>query len=77
MIYVLIAIASAFVGLVFGNVLTAVILRSRMSGSIIIDNSEPDSEPLLYLELTEPTDLLKKKKTAEFSIKTKNFISHK
>lgn len=75
--YIIIAIACAFIGLIIGNVITATMLRSRMSGSIIIDNSEPNGEPLLYLELTEATDELMNKKSAEFSIKSRNFISHK
>lgn len=64
-------IAGMLIGCIATSIITVITLRSRTSGTIVLDYSESNEKPLLYMELTQDMDELLKKKSAKFEIKSK------
>lgn len=64
-------------GLSAGYVISDLILKSKVNGSLRVDNSDPDEPPYLFLELKESPEVLKRKKYVTLDVEVKNFISQK
>lgn len=70
-------IVVAFIGgLIAGAILAVIILQSRVIGYLRVDQSDPDDEPYLFLELFRRIPNLCVKKYLVFKVKVENFISH-
>lgn len=57
------------VGLVLGFVLTRLIFKPKHSGALRLYQENPDEQPLMYLELEEPADNIRKYKYVIFEVK--------
>lgn len=64
------------IGLVVGTGIGYLATRSKPSGCIRIDRSEPDEPPRLFLESRIGIYELSKKKYVMYEVKTENYISH-
>lgn len=64
------------IGLVVGTGIGYLATRSKPSGYIRIDRSDPDEPPMLFLESRINIYELSKKKYVTYEIKTENYISH-
>ena len=64
------------IGLVVGIGTGYLIARSKPSGYIRIDRSDPDEPPMLFLESRIGIYELSKKKYVMYEVKTENYISH-
>ena len=64
------------VGLILGVGIGCMIKRSKPSGYIRIDRSEPDEPPLLFLETHIGIYELSKKKYVVYKVKNESYISH-
>ena len=66
------------IGVVFGSLLTKTLSHKKSIGVLRLDDSDPESEPYLFLELTgaTPTDILKMKYVV-FKVNPKGYLSQK
>lgn len=64
------------IGLVVGTGIGYLVTRSKPSGCIRIDRSDPDEPPMLFLESRINIYELSKKKYVVYEVKTENYISH-
>lgn len=64
-------------GIVAGVVLHIAISRIRSVGTLCVDNSDPDDDPYLFLELSKDIGFIKRKKYVVLKANLKNYISHK
>ena len=65
------------IGLLIGVAVGYSITRSKPSGYIRIDRSDPDEPPMLFLESHIGIYELSKKKYVMYEVKNENYISHK
>lgn len=67
------------VGIGIGVIIDAVVVmcytRTRTSGILRLDTSDPNDGPYLFLELTTDLKSISKKKHITFEISTNNYIS--
>ena len=70
------AIIAFVAGVILGGVLTVFMLRPKAIGYLRVDNSDPDDNPYLFLELSEHIPNLCAKKYVTFKVKVENFIPH-
>lgn len=73
MIYILLFI----VGIIVGLFLSIFLLNIRCLGFLRIDNSDPEENPYLFLEMKSNLNRIKNKKYVIFKVKIKNYISQK
>ena len=65
------------VGIVIGIVFGRQVFRSDVVGSLRVDQSDPDSGPYLFLELSHKgADAIYKKRYVVLKVNIKNYISH-
>lgn len=64
------------VGVLIGIGIGYLIMRPKTSGYIVIDHSEPDEPPMLFLEPDIGIYELSRKKRVTYKVKIKNYISH-
>lgn len=66
------------VGVIFGGILVRTLHQPKTVGSLRIDNSDPDSEPYLFLELTRANVYdIYNQKYVTFDVNTQNYVSQK
>ena len=66
------------IGVVFGSILTKTLTHKKSIGVLRIDDSDPESEPYLFLELTGATvNDIYNKKYVSFKVNTKGYLSQK
>lgn len=64
------------VGIVLGYVLSRFIPKEKPVGTLRVDQSDLDSEPYLFLELThQGAEAIQKKKYVLFKVDLKSYIS--
>lgn len=64
------------IGIFIGYTLLRFIPKEKPVGTLRVDQSDPDSGPYLFLELThEGTNAIEKKKYVIFKVDLKNYIS--
>ena len=65
-------------GILIGLLVSRLIFKDNPIGSLRVDQSDPDSEPYLFLEL-DPGGMndIYKKQSVRLRVKIKNYISHK
>lgn len=65
-------------GVLIGLMLAKFIYRDRPIGNLRVDNSDPDSGPYLFLELSKGLESsVLSKKYVMLRVKIENYISHK
>lgn len=71
------------IGIVIGFIISLAITmiatfsKHKTSGNLRVDESDPDSPPLLFLELTEDLNKVKAKKIITLAVRLENYISQK
>ena len=63
------------IGMVIGAIISIVLYRNTSIGDLIVDSSDPDDEPYLFLELSKDIDYIKQKRYIVLKMNTKNYIS--
>lgn len=65
------------IGIVVGLILSRFIFKEKPVGSLRVDQSDPDSGPYLFLELShEGVDAIYKKRYVTLKVSIKDYISH-
>lgn len=64
-------------GLVIGIAIFALLLPKKTIGDLCVDQSDPDDNPYLFLELKKDMKYIYKSKYVVLKVNTKNYISHK
>lgn len=66
------------IGVLIGYVLSRFIPKEKPVGTLRVDQSDPDSGPYLFLELTyQGAEVIQKKKYVLFKVDLKSYIPHK
>lgn len=66
------------VGILIGLLVSRFIFKDKPIGSLRVDQSDPDSDPYLFLELDAGgMNDIYKKQSVRLRVKIKNYISHK
>lgn len=65
------------VGIIIGAVLTCLIFGAFSVGSLRVDQSIPEDEPYLFLELTRNVSTILQKKFVVLKVRAEDFIPHK
>lgn len=66
------------IGALIGILIARFIFRDKPIGSLRVDQSDPDSEPYLFLELSpDGADEIYKKKCVSLRVDLKDYISQK
>lgn len=70
-------IIAFLLGLIFGGFSIGVLLHKKSSGKLLVDQSDPEENPYLFLELTSSPYEIMKNKYVTLEVKKHNFISQK
>lgn len=65
------------VGIVAGCIISRIISRMKIVGSLRIDTSDPEDGPYLFLELSQNMDVVAKKKYVVLKVNLNGFIPQK
>ena len=65
------------IGYIVGAVITMIIFRFFLVGTLVVDNSDPFDGPFLFLELTKKVKSVANKKYVILKVNLKNSLSHK
>lgn len=65
------------VGIVIGAVATCLIFGAFSVGSLRVDQSIPEDEPYLFLDLTRNVSTVLRKKFVVLAVRAEDFIPHK
>jgi len=66
-----------FIGVFLGVSIASIIFRSHFIGDLRIDNSDPEDEPYIFLELSKRIGNISSKKYVVLKVKLENFIPQK
>lgn len=70
-------VISLLFGILIGFVGSKIITNIRHLGSICVDNSDPDDDPYLFLELHSSVVDIIKRKYVTLKVDVKNYLSQK
>lgn len=70
-------VLAVIVGIIIGAIITTVIFSAISVGSLRVDQSIPEDEPYLFLELTKSVSTILKKKFVVLKVRAEDFIPHK
>lgn len=70
-------VISIIIGIIIGAVATCMIFGTFSVGSLRIDQSIPEDEPYMFLELTRNVRTILKKKFVVLKVRAEDFIPHK
>ncbi|MBS6180510.1 MAG: hypothetical protein KH921_06955 [Erysipelotrichaceae bacterium] len=65
------------VGVLTGCIISKIISRTKVIGSLRVDTSDPEDGPYLFLELSKSMDVVAKKKYVILKVNLNSFIPHK
>lgn len=65
------------IGYVIGSIVTMIIFRMFLVGTLRIDTSDSEDGSYMFLELTKDMDAITHKKYILLRVNIKNFIPHK
>jgi len=65
------------IGIVIGAVVTCLVFSAFSVGSLRVDQSIPEDDPYLFLELTKSVSTILKKKFVVLKVRAEDFIPHK
>jgi hypothetical protein len=68
-----------YLGVMIGAAFTFVIchIPKRRIGTLRVDQSDPNDEPYLFLELSVPVDVVKQQKRVMLDVNVENYLSQK
>ena len=64
------------IGSLIGSLIAYVIWCPKTIGSLRVDQSDPNEQPYLFLELEQSPEIIKRAKYVTLKVNVKNFISH-
>lgn len=70
-------VVSIAIGIVIGAVVTCLVFGAFGVGSLRVDQSIPEDDPYLFLELTKNVSTILKKKFVVLKVRAEDFIPHK
>lgn len=70
-------VLAVIAGIIIGAIITVVIFSAISVGSLRVDQSIPEDEPYLFLELTKSVSTILRKKFVVLKVRVEDFISHK
>lgn len=70
-------VIAVVIGIVVGSVLTILVMGSLSSGNLRVDQSIPEEDPYLFLELTKSVSMILHKKFVILKVRAEDFIPHK
>lgn len=70
-------VIAVVIGIVVGSILTVLVMGSLSSGNLRIDQSIPEEDPYLFLELTKSVSTILHKKFVILKVRAEDFIPHK
>lgn len=80
MVQVLLYLLGTLLGLMIGSTITYNVIESRqrhnIAGNLVIDRSDPEDGPYIFLELGVDPSILEQSETTTFVVVSKNYISH-
>ena len=65
------------VGILIGIIITIIWFRKHIAGSLRVDQSDPDDQPYLFLEMEKKLSEVLKKKYVILKVNIQNYISQK
>lgn len=65
------------IGIIIGAVVTCLVFGAFSVGSLRVDQSIPEDDPYLFLELTKNVSTILKKKFVVLKVRAEDFIPHK
>lgn len=71
------------IGFIAGILLSSIVvfvkyyILKRHIGTLRVDQSDPNDEPYLFLELNVGIDVIKKQKSVSFDVNVENYLSQK
>lgn len=74
-------VLSYFIGLIMG-IVAVILIRPlfkkppKLSGCLVVDRSDPDDGPYLFLETKIDPTIIEQEETVTFAVVSKNYISH-
>lgn len=70
-------VLAVIAGIIIGAIITVVIFSAISVGSLRVDQSIPEDEPYLFLELTKSVSTILRKKFVVLKVRAEDFIPHK
>lgn len=70
-------VIAVIIGTIVGALITLLIFTSISSGNLRVDQSIPEDDPYLFLELTKSVSTVLKKKFVVLRVRVEDFIPHK
>lgn len=70
-------IIAVIVGAVVGVLVTLLIFSTISAGNLRVDQSIPEDDPYLFLELTKSVSTVLKKRFVVLKVRVEDFIPHK
>lgn len=70
-------VISIAIGIIIGSVVTCLVFGAFSVGSLRVDQSIPEDDPYLFLELTKSVSTILKKKFVVLKVQAEDFIPHK
>lgn len=70
-------VIAVIVGAVIGVIVTLLIFSTVSAGNLRVDQSIPEDDPYLFLELTKSVSTVLKKKFVVLRVRAEDFIPHK
>lgn len=64
-------------GVMVGYVIATIMSRIKSVGTLKVDNSDPDDNPYLFLELSKGLDTIYRRKYVSLKVCIKSFLPHK
>lgn len=70
-------VIAVIIGTIVGALITLLIFTSISSGNLRVDQSIPEDDPYLFLELTKSVSTVLKKRFVVLRVRVEDFIPHK
>lgn len=74
MINILIGIV---LGTIIGSIVTLIYKNTHVVGNLIIDRSDPDDKPYIFLQISRELAYVSQKNVISVKVKNKNFVTQK
>lgn len=70
-------VIAVIVGAIIGVLITLLIFSTISAGNLRVDQSIPEDDPYLFLELTKSVSTVLKKRFVVLKVRVEDFIPHK
>lgn len=65
------------IGILTGSVVTSIISKPKVAGTLRVDTSDPEDGPYMFLELTTDIQEVYKADKLTFKVKIEDYVPHK